>query len=52
MNEYTIVDPTNLKPRVFRSRDSASETGVVTGIDARVASRGKVAAGPGTIVAR
>jgi len=31
MNAYMIVDPTNVKPRFFRSFESASDSAVVAG---------------------
>ena len=38
MNAYTIVEPTNRKPRRRRSAESASETGVVAGMEPAAAS--------------
>ena len=52
MNAYTIVEPTNRKPRRRRSADSASDTGVVAGMSPAPAVGGRRAGGGGTIVAR
>ena len=52
MKAYTIVVPTNRKPRTRRSFDSASETGVDAGMLPASASGGSGSGGPGTIDAR